>query len=89
MSTISSMNISLPSPLRRWVGQVVAKNGYGSTSEYFRELVRADQKRRANERLEELLLEGLASGPAEEATPEWWAQRRAEVAARAKRRPKR
>lgn len=86
MSATSSMNISLPSPLRRWVDQVVAKGGYGSASEYFRELVRADQKRRAVEKLESMLLEGLASGPGEEATPEWWAARRAEVIARAKRR---
>lgn len=86
MTTISSINISLPAPLRVWVDQVVASRGYGSTSEYFRELVRADQKRRAKDHLESLLLEGLASGPGEEASPEWWAQRRTELAKRLKRR---
>ena len=39
-----------------------------TVSEYFRELVRADQKRKAGERLESLLLEGLDSGPAKPLT---------------------
>lgn len=40
--------------------------------EYFRELVRQDQKRRANERLEAMLLEGLSSGTATEMTDADW-----------------
>ena len=46
--------------------------GYSSVSEYFRELVRQDQKRQAAERLETMLLEGLNSGNATEMTPEDW-----------------
>ncbi len=39
--------------------------------------------RRARERLEELLLEGVNSGPGEVATPEYWARKKAELEARA------
>ncbi|MEH1819168.1 MAG: type II toxin-antitoxin system ParD family antitoxin [Nostoc sp.] len=46
--------------------------GYSSVSEYFRELVRQDQKRQAAERLETMLLEGLNSGNATEMTPDDW-----------------
>jgi antitoxin ParD1/3/4 len=65
---MATMNISLPDTLRAFVEDCVAQEGYGTASEYFRELVRADQKRRAEARLEALLLEGIQSGPAEKLT---------------------
>lgn len=61
---MATMTISLPEPLRSFVENQVAEAGYGTASEYLRELIRADQKRRAEEKLEQLLLEGLNSGPA-------------------------
>lgn len=61
---MKSMNISLPDSMRSYVEEQVATGGYSTVSEYFRELVRSDQKRKANERLETLLLEGLDSGSA-------------------------
>ena len=76
---MATMNISLPDTLREFVEEQVAEGGYSTASEYVRELIRADQKRRAEERLETLLLEGLQSGPAMEATPEWWEQFRADL----------
>ncbi len=66
------MNISLPDAMRDYVDEQVAAGSYGSTSEYFRELVRQDQKRKANERLEAMLLEGLSSGIATEMTDGDW-----------------
>jgi len=65
---MATINISLPDPLRIFVEERVAQGGYGTISEYFRELVRLDQKRKAEERLETLLLEGLDSGPAKPLT---------------------
>lgn len=38
--------------------------GYGSVSEYIRDLIRQDQRRKAKEQIETLLLEGLDSGTA-------------------------
>jgi antitoxin ParD1/3/4 len=45
------------------VEQRVAEGGYGSVSEYMRELVRLDKRRKARERLSDALKEGLESGP--------------------------
>ncbi len=58
---MTSMNISLPEGLKSYV-EAQAKDGYSTPSEFVRELIRLDQKRRAHERLEQLLLEGLDSG---------------------------
>jgi antitoxin ParD1/3/4 len=58
---MESMNISLPEGLRDFVYEQVA-TGYGSVSEYIRELIRADQLKKQQDALERQLLEGLASG---------------------------
>ena len=76
---MKSLNISLPSSMRAYVEEQVASGGYSTASEYIRELIRADQKRKAQERLETLLLEGLDSGAATPMTKEDWADIRASV----------
>ena len=55
---MTTMNISLPESLKSFVDERVADGGYGTSSEYVRELIRRDQDR---ERLRSLLLEGAAS----------------------------
>jgi antitoxin ParD1/3/4 len=57
---MSTMNISLPEELKGFVDEQV-KRGYGTSSEYVRELIRKDQDQL---RLRELLLAGAASPPA-------------------------
>lgn len=52
------MNISLPDSLKSFVDEQVMQHGYGTSSEYVRELIRKDQERM---RLRQLLLEGAAS----------------------------
>ena len=79
---MTTLNFSLPEDLKRWVEAQVAAGGYGNTSEYIRELIRFDRKRKAEERLESLLLEGLDSGPPIEITPEFWERKRRELVAR-------
>lgn len=69
---MQSMNISLPEPLKDFVDHQVSEGRYSSASEYVRELIRADEKRKAEDRLEALLLEGLNS-PEAELKPEDWA----------------
>lgn len=69
---MKSMNISLPDSMRTYVEEQVASGGYSTVSEYFRELVRQDQKRKATERLETLILEGLDSGTATPMTAKDW-----------------
>ena len=60
--TTTSMNISLPQSLKDFVMERVAEKAYSNPSDYVRALIREDRKCRAEERLEQLLLEGLQSG---------------------------
>jgi antitoxin ParD1/3/4 len=57
---MSTMNVSLPDELKSFVDERVGHGGFGSTSEYVRDLIRRDQER---ERLRSLLLDGAASSP--------------------------
>jgi len=75
---MQSMNISLPEPLKQFVDQQIAQGRYSSTSEYMRELIRADEKLKAEEQLEAKLLEGLNS-PASELSPSAWKALRKEA----------
>lgn len=69
---MKSINISLPDMMRAYVEEQVTDGCYSTISEYFRELVRQDQKRKAKERLETLLLEGLNSGSSTLLTEKDW-----------------
>lgn len=85
---MQSMNISLPEPLKQFVDDQIAAGRYSSVSEYVRELIRDDEKRKAEDRLEALLLEGLESDDAPLTSEDWAAIRRdalARVGAKKKR----
>jgi antitoxin ParD1/3/4 len=56
-----TMNISLPDSMKSYVEELLSEGGYGSVSEYVRELIRADQLRREAEKLDRLLLQRLAA----------------------------
>jgi antitoxin ParD1/3/4 len=55
---MSTMNISLPETLKTFVDTQVIQRGYGTSSEYVRELIRKDQDRL---QLREKLLAGASS----------------------------
>ncbi len=57
---MSTMNVSLPDELKSFIDERVGQGGFGSTSEYVRDLIRRDQER---ERIRDLLLDGAASAP--------------------------
>lgn len=76
------MNVSLPTDLREFVDEKLQRDRYSSASEYVRELIRQDLEREARERLDELLLEGLSSGPSKPVTKKDWEALRKEVHAR-------
>ena len=82
----TTMNISLPDMMKAFVEEQVQSVGYGTVSEYVRDLVRRDQKERAQNRLEALLLERLQSGPGEPVTPEFWDGLRREIKERRNKR---
>lgn len=55
---MSTMNISLPDSLKSYVDVQVSSRGYGTSSEYVRELIRRDQDL---QQLRSLLLDGANS----------------------------
>jgi antitoxin ParD1/3/4 len=69
---MQTMNISLPEQLKEFVDNQVGSGRYSSVSEYVRDLIRDDEKRKAREKLEALLMEGIQSGPPTEMTRRDW-----------------
>jgi antitoxin ParD1/3/4 len=62
--TTSTMNISLPEALKRFVRDRVKASHYSNPSDYVRSLIREDQRRVAAERLlDELVAKHLAAHP--------------------------
>jgi len=76
---MSTMNISLPESLKAFVDEQVSTRGYGTSSEYVRELIRRDQERAG---LRGLLLAGAASKVGERATPAYFERLRKGVRSR-------
>ena len=78
---MDALNVSLPKAIERVCTrtEIVKTGGYGNTSEYVRDLIRAEQKQRAKEELEALIMEGINSGPATPMTKADWAQLREDI----------
>ena len=79
---MDTMNIALPESLKQFVQERVTEGGYSSVSEYMRELIRLDQKRKTEERIDALLLEGINSGEPTAVTPEYWEEKKRKLAER-------
>lgn len=58
----ATINISIPDTMKREVEEIISTEGYGNTSEFFRDLVRDYLRQRQERKLEALLLQGLESG---------------------------
>jgi antitoxin ParD1/3/4 len=78
--TMSTMNISLPDSMKSFVDEQVSQRGYGTSSEYLRDLIRRDQDR---QHLRGLLLAGASAPVVQEATPEYFSALRQQVRAKA------
>ena len=82
---MTSLNISLPAPMKKFIETEVERGAYSTPSEYVRALVRAEQQRQMREQIDRNLLDSLASGdplPGEEVME----RLRKKNAARAKKR---
>jgi antitoxin ParD1/3/4 len=76
---MNEIQVELPESVRTFVDEQVAAGGYGSASEYIRELIRQAQKQAAEARLEEMLLEGVRSGPGRPVSREEWDRKTAQL----------
>jgi antitoxin ParD1/3/4 len=73
---MDTMNIALPESMKHFVQEQVTEGGYSSVSEYVRDLIRNAQKRKVEERIDALLLEGLDSGDPIPVTTEYWEEKK-------------
>ena len=70
---MTSLNISLPEPLKLFVEEQVSKGGYSTVSEYLRDLIQEAQRRTDRQDLEAKLLAGLQSPTREMSDDDWTA----------------
>lgn len=73
----TTTNISMPESLRKRVEARIQREGFGNVSEYFRHLVREDERRHEYERrrMGELIEEGERSGTPIVADDKFWTER--------------
>jgi antitoxin ParD1/3/4 len=63
ITTMATMNVSLPAPMKAWVEERSADGRYSNSSDYVRDLIRKDQERiEAVTEIQALIDQGLASG---------------------------
>lgn len=68
----TNMSISLPERMKKSIQEVAKTDAYSTPSDYIRDVVREDLKRRDQEKLEQMLLDGLNSGKGVQyGTKEW------------------
>lgn len=73
-----NINIDIPDEVRVYLEAQVMTGAYNSIAEYFLDLVQQDKKRKAQAKLEALLIEGIDS-QGQEVTPEYWQNLRSQV----------
>jgi antitoxin ParD1/3/4 len=61
---MASLNVHMPGDLRDFVDQRTKAGSFSTPTEYVRHLIREDQQRESERRIEELFAEGLRSGRA-------------------------
>lgn len=84
---MATMNVSLPGPMKEWVEQQAATGSYANASDYVRDLIRNDQRRReAIAEMQALIDEGLASGYSDRTPDEIFNHARESALAAVKRR---
>lgn len=65
------MNISLPPALRQWVEQQVEIRGFGTASEFVRDIIRREREKLLRDQVDQNLLEALQTPVRELADRDW------------------
>lgn len=76
---MTTMNISLPDELKAFVDSRIQADGYGTSSEYMRELIRRDKDRM---QFRQYLVDGMNAKPAGPMDAAYFASLRAKVKSR-------
>jgi antitoxin ParD1/3/4 len=77
---MATLNISLPDSLHEFIERQVTEGGHGDAGEYIHKLLREEQKKKAREKVDALLLEGINSGEPIEVNAEYWEKKRRRLA---------
>lgn len=78
----TTMNISLPAPMRNWVQGQIESGQYASASDYIRDLIRRDRERKNKQAaLVRALIEGEESGVSDRSLDEIFADAKARAEA--------
>lgn len=78
---MTTMQVTLPETATDFIARQVASGDFNTASEYLTFLVEQARAGTAKQRLDDLLEEGLNSGPTIEFTPEWWRARKEQLLA--------
>ncbi len=84
----SSMNVSLPAPLKEWVQRQVEERGFSTASEYVRDVLRRQREDAARAAVDVRLTDAINSGESTPMTRRDWDRIRAEGLKRARGRRK-
>jgi antitoxin ParD1/3/4 len=79
---MTSLNISIPESLSNYIESRVQDGHFTTASDYFHALVREEQKRHEEDKLEKILLEALETEDSIEVTPQYWQTKRQNLQAR-------
>lgn len=74
----TSMNISLPAPLKTWIEQQVDERGYSTASEFVRDVLRREQEQAARAAVDARLIQAIDSGESTPMTAKDWKRIRTE-----------
>lgn len=83
------MNLSLPGELKRWVDEQVESGGYGTASEYVRDLLRRARERQLRHSIDAALVNAVESGAKTVMNDRDWTSIRETARAKARKRKKR
>ena len=73
---MTSLTISLPESVRDYIASYIQNGDFSTPSDYLRSLVREEQKRHEEAKLESMLLEALNTEGAIEMTSQYWQTKR-------------
>jgi antitoxin ParD1/3/4 len=80
--TMTTLSVSVLTSQKNYIEQQASLAGFADPSDYLRQLIRADQQRKAQEELEEMLIKAIENDKWVEGTPEYWAKKKAELIAK-------
>ena len=78
---MTTMQVNLPDTVTEYISRQIASGDFATPSEYLAFLVEQARATAAQRRLDDLLDEGLESGPPIEFTTQWWQSRKQQLLA--------